>query len=412
MIKVKTLLSALLLCLSISAIRAQQEEDFRYMRGSLCMMMVENPLSEFKPEIKAIYEKMEMPNRFNDHRFGKVRVIKFPNRADMEKNLEVFAQENQLAKRLVSKWFGHNRPNDAFNTILLRERGLDNATIIDVREAMRTVRGKAKLEDMGQNLIHHTYWVVTDFEYKNHKSFFTTLSDMVKIVEGGLKVYTGGLDQLDNMLKNENGAGEALSSLFDEYTGYKMIATSYLFRLKWNEEAAGIFYSNYYTEDPQNEQHKLKDYQNDKSLFSMEYVGKVVNTSTKMAVFGLKTKEQLIEKICTRALDKNLAELQHRFPDFRIKAPLVSISPLKAYVGMKEDITLKSRYEVLLPIEDEQGKTSFKRVGIIKPIRGKIWDNQFMANLEKTSLSSIDATYLEKVSGGDFAPGMLIREIE
>ena len=129
MIKVKTLLSALLLCLSISAIRAQQEEDFRYMRGSLCMMMVENPLSEFKPEIKAIYEKMEMPNRFNDHRFGKVRVIKFPNRADMEKNLEVFAQENQLAKRLVSKWFGHNRPNDAFNTILLRERGLDNATI-------------------------------------------------------------------------------------------------------------------------------------------------------------------------------------------------------------------------------------------------------------------------------------------
>lgn len=410
--KVKILLSVLsLLVLSLTA-NAQQEEDFRYMRGSLCMMMVENPLSEFKPEIKAIYEKMEIPNRFNDHRFGKVRVIKFPNRTDMEGNLEVFAQENQLAKRLVSKWFGHNRPNDAFNTILLRERGMDNATVIDIKEAMRTVRGKARLEDMGENLISHTYWVVTDFEYKNHKSFFTTLTDVVKIAEGGLKVYSAGLDQLDTMLKNENGAGEALSSLFDEYTGYKMTATSYLFRLRWNDEAAGIFYSNYYTEDPQNEQKKLEDYKNDISLFSMEYVGKVVNTSTKMSVFGLKTKEELIEKICTRALDKNLAELQHKFPDFRIKAPLVSTSPLKAYVGMKEDITMKSRYEVLLPMEDDQGRTTFKRIGVIKPIRGKIWDNQFMADLEKTSASSINATYFEKVSGGDFAPGMLIREIE
>lgn len=391
---------------------AQQEEDFRYMRGSLCMMMVENPLSEFKPEIKEIYERMDIPNRFNDHRFGKVRVIKFSNRENMEKNLEVFAEENQLAKRIVSKWFGHNRPDDAFNTVMLRERGLDNATVIDIKEAMRTIRGKARLEDMGENLISHTYWVVTDFEYKNHKSFFTTLTDVINVAEGGLKVLTGGLDQFSTMLKNENGAGEALCNLFDVYTGYKMTATSYLFRLKWDEESAGIFYSTYYTEDPQNEKKKLTDYQNDNSLFTMEYVGKVVNTSTKMSVFGIKTKEQLIEKICTRALDKNLAELQHKFPDFRIKAPLVSTTPLKAYVGMKEDISLKSRYEVLLPTEDKRGVTTYKRIGIIKPIKGKIWDNQFMADLEKTSASSIDATYFEKVSGGDFVPGMLIREIE
>lgn len=410
--KIKALLFIFFWGMSISATYAQQDEEFRYMRGSLCMMMVENPLSEFKPEIKAIYEKMEIPNRFNDHRFGKVRVIKFPNRSDMESNLTVFAKENQLAKRLVSKWFGHNRPSDAFNTVLLRERGLDNATVIDIKEAMRTVRGKAKLEDMGENLISHTYWVVTDFEYKNHKSFFTTITDVIKIAEGGIKVYTGGLDELDTMLKNEKGAGEVLSSLFDEYTGYKMIATSYLFRLKWDEETAGSFYSTYYTENPQDEREKLISYQNNKSLFKMEYVGKVVNTSTKMSVFGLKTKEQLIEKICTRALDKNLAELQHKFPDFRIKAPLVSINPLKAYVGMKEDISLKSRYEVLLPIEDSRGVTTFKRIGIIKPIKGKIWDNQFMADLEKNSASSINATFFEKVSGGDFAPGMLIREIE
>ena len=91
----KSIVLSVLLIGLMTNVSAQQEEEFRYMRGSLCMMMVENPLSEFKPEIKAIYEKMEIPNRFNDHRFGKVRVLKFPNRANMEKNLEVFAAENE-----------------------------------------------------------------------------------------------------------------------------------------------------------------------------------------------------------------------------------------------------------------------------------------------------------------------------
>ena len=356
---------------------------------------------------------MEIPNRFNDHRFGKVRLLKFPNRDNMELNLEVFARDNELGKRLVGKWFGHSRQTDGFNTEMLRERGLDNATVIDIKEALKTVRGKAKLEDMGENLISHTYWVVTDFEYHNHKNFLSTIVDVVQVMEGGTRVFSGGLDNLDTMLKqSDKGAAKPLSSLFDEYNGFKMKATSYLFRLKWNEEVANTFYSEYYTETPQQEASKLTGFQNDKNLFAVEYVGKVENTSTKMSVFGISTKEQLIRKICTRALDKNIAELQHKFPDFRIKAPLISTNPIKAYVGLKEDISLKSRYEVLLPMEDENGITKYKRIGVIKPIKDRIWDNQFMADLEQTAASSMNATYFEKESGGDFAPGMLIREIK
>lgn len=399
--------------LMAAATQAQRQEDFRYMRGSLCMMMVENPLSEYKPEIKKVFEEMAMPNRFNDHRFGKVRLLKFPNRENMELNLEVFARDNELGKRLVGKWFGHNRQTDAFNTEMLRERGLDNATVIDIKEALKSVRGKAKLEDMGENLISHTYWVVTDFEYHNHKNFLSTVVDMVQVVEGGARVYAGGLDNLDTMLKqSDKGAAKPLNELFDEYSGFKMKATSYLFRLKWNEEIADLFYSQYYTENPQEEPDKLTGYLNDKNLFTVEYVGKVENTSTKMSVFGVKTKEQLIQKICTRALDKNIADLQHKFPDFRIKAPLVSTNPLKAYVGLKEDITPKSKYEVIIPDVDERGITKYKRVGVIKPIKDRIWDNQFMADMEGTAASSMNATYFEKESGGDFAPGMLIREIK
>jgi hypothetical protein len=144
----------------------------------------------------------------------------------------------------------------------------------------------------------------------------------------------------------------------------------------------------------------------------MEYVGCVKNTSSKTVLYGVKTNEELITKVCTRALDKNIADLQHQFSDFRIKAPLVSVSPLKAYIGMKEDVSNDSKYEVLEKQTDEKGKQVYKRVGIIKPIKNKIWDNRFMATEEGSKDASLNATEFQKISGGDFLPGMLIREIK
>ena len=79
---------------------------------------------------------------------------------------------------------------------------------------------------------------------------------------------------------------------------------------------------------------------------------------------------------------------------------------------MKEDINEDSRYEVLEKEIDERGVTKYKRVGVIKPIPGKIWDNRYMASEEGSIESQLDATYFEKVSGGEFYKGYLIREIK
>ena len=107
---------------------------------------------------------------------------------------------------------------------------------------------------------------------------------------------------------------------------------------------------------------------------------------------------------------KNLADLQHEYSEFRIKAPLVTTEPLKAYVGMKEDITEKSRFEVLEVVQDEEGRTTYNRVGMIRPVKGKIWDNRYMADEEGSAEAKLDGTLFERVSGSDFQPGMLIRE--
>ena len=70
-----------------------------------------------------------------------------------------------------------------------------------------------------------------------------------------------------------------------------------------------------------------------------------------------------------------------------------------------------SRWDLFLEaVPDERGVTTYKRVGLIKPIKDKIWDNRFMADEEKTTEAALDGTLFEKISGKDFYPGMLIRE--
>ena len=400
----KKLIIMLTLGLMTQICHAQDDENFKYMRGSLCIMMVEHPTLEFNDQIEKVFEKVPIPNRFNSHELG-VRVLSFPNNDDQLANLKIFSNENQLAKRIVAKWFGRNKNTGAFNIDLLKERGHYSATKIDVKGAMAQQRGMAVLEDLGENLIGHTYWVVNDIQYVNQGNFFKSVKDVANITKEVAGNKTTSLEETLGIDFEDSAVG-----LLDKVKGFRVKITSHLFRLKWDEETSNTFYSEYYTENPEEDANKVNGFKGDKDLFKMEYVGSVTSTSSKTSVSGVTTNEQMIRKVCTRALDKNIADLQHEFAEFRIKAPLISVEPLKAYVGMKEDINEKSRYEVLEAVPDERGVTTYKRVGLIKPIKGKIWDNRFMADEEKTTEAALDGTYFEIISGKDFYPGVLIRE--
>ena len=146
----------------------------------------------------------------------------------------------------------------------------------------------------------------------------------------------------------------------------------------------------------------------------LRYVGKVESSGKATSFMGIKEDkpELMVRKACQRALDENIASLQHGFEEFRVKSPLASVEPITAFVGMKEGITEDSQFEVLEVIEKDMGVREYKRVGIIKPAKNMIWDNRYLADEEGTIEASLGHTTFKKVSGGDFYPGMLIREIE
>lgn len=79
---------------------------------------------------------------------------------------------------------------------------------------------------------------------------------------------------------------------------------------------------------------------------------------------------------------------------------------------MKEGVDENDLFEVLEMQTNDKGINTYSRVGTIRAIKGKIWDNRYMAKEEGIKEADYGYTTFEKISGDDFYPGMLIREIE
>ena len=84
----------------------------------------------------------------------------------------------------------------------------------------------------------------------------------------------------------------------------------------------------------------------------------------------------MVRKACQRAIDENIASLTKEFDQFKVNTPLISVSPLKAYIGLKEGVTEMSKFEVLEAELSKEGKMTYKRVGVIQPKENLIWDNR------------------------------------
>ncbi|MBQ7869956.1 MAG: hypothetical protein IJ355_06500 [Prevotella sp.] len=389
---------------------AQQQDDYEYERASICMMLIKHPAKKFGNEIQYVFSRMQMPSRFNNHDLG-VRLVSFAEDREATKNIESFARQVALGRRLVAKWFDRDKTTGKMDMKLIQERGLYNSTKSDVNIARSQFRGKALLEDAGELLLRNTYFVMNDITYVDKSVGFGIFKDALNVTANLASIWAVNVDVAKSDNPFENPSLSSINAKLDDLKGFKVKIKSYLYRLKWNDDIANQFYSQYYIDSDSYDKKKKVGFENEKNLFELEYVGMVESSHANTTLSGTTTNEQLVRKVCTRAIDKNLADLQHQFVEFRIKAPLVSTEPIRAYVGMKEDISETSRFEVLERSITKDGKIEYKRVGVIRPVKGEIWDNRYWASEEKTKESVLGATTFSKVSGGEFYPGMLIREI-
>ena len=394
----KKILYSLLLFSSITIYAQEKTEnafEAKYRRSSLYSVMIDQPELPYAGEIKKNFENSPIPDKFNDHNLTK-RVYEYGELPTDGTDSPIL---NEIAKEIVAKWFNRS-PKGGFNMELIKERGYYDASAIDIAKAEASKRGLDLLADAGEDLIGKTFVLINEFKY-------TDKEEVAKKANGWLSAIgsIGDAAGISNAstLTTVASAGTTVAG-----KGYIVKTNAHLYQLVWDEETAAIFYNEYWADDKTITPEKKKAF-DESTIFKLKYVGTDTSWSdVQSSVFTNKSEEQLIERASVKSVDKVIVKLQKNHDQFKTKTPLLSAEPLTAKIGLKEGVTNKSTFDVLEQVEDENGKTEYVKVGVVKiDSKYPIWDNTYGA-AEENPNSSVDRTYFKKVSGKEFFPGMLL----
>ncbi len=409
----------------------------KYRRSSLYSVLMRHPDAAYGEAIDSAFRAIPIPDKFNDHDLG-VKAFDVENAPRKRKGrerddfnlqaIERFAAEHDVARGLVSKWFDRNPATGAFDMRLVQERGCYDASQLDIRLADQSALGRAVLADAGEQLIGKTFLLVNDITFVDRGEKTAKAGGWLRLLGGLAGAATG---------RDLSSVTDATARLVNEIDGFSVNITSYLFRLHWDEEVAAHFYT-YYWMDGSSPDARRRAAFDTASLFRLEYVGKTTTSAGNLSTKSYsKSKEEQMLKVCTRAVDKSIVQLQRDYEEFKVNVPIYRINEdrtVDVQIGLKEGINVKSQFDVLMPVQDEEGRILYEKVGRIQPLEGAIWDNRFGADEEAAAAAAdpgaksggrknasddeplgntqIDATTFRILSGANrIVPGCLVREV-
>jgi hypothetical protein len=416
----------IVLALSSNLFAQKSQQEIKYKRSSLYTLMVSDDVAENSEVIETTFKSSLIPEKFNDHiidariipKIDTTQIViiaeetpekkgllskipKFGNKnKGKDEKLQIaiynFLDSNSVAKAMVAKWFNRS-DQGGFKMDLISDRGSYNASDLDIKISKNKERGSALLADAGEALINNTFVIVNDFRYTNKEEVAAQAKGILSTVSS----YTANSDV--------SLAADATSAGADVFgKGYVVKTKAYLYKLVWNDEIAGIFYNDFWTEDNSIDIERKKAFEKT-DIFKLELVGEETAwADVQSTVLTQKSNDDLIAMATIRAVDNVIAKLQRKYEVFRTKSPLLSGDPLAAKIGLKEGLEKGDKYEVLEQVLNKNGLTEYKRVGVIKVDKDHIWDNRFMAEEETTS----DIKYTTfSGSKNKYYAGMLIRQI-
>lgn len=442
----KSVFLALFLFLSFSLTSAQNEgKVFRdeniqdYRRSSLYSVLIAHTASEYADVISEVFETMETPDKFNNHDImpkcfnssfasnisvskRNLGTVSDPNFVDINS----FIAREDIPRRLVAKWFERDSSTGAFNLGLIYDRGYYDASFQAIERADASIRGRKMLADAGFELIGNTFMIVNDITFIDHGKRSSDVAELIRAFGSLAGTLTEAVTGDASAGRNIEDAGNTVGAITEDIAGFKVKITTYLYRLQWDNEVQGEFFSDYWI-SPGEDLPQRKAAFDTTGLFKLSYVGHTVSSAQNLSskTFSSRPLAEQFLRVCTRAVDNAVVELQRKYDEFKVNVPIYEINEdgsIAVKIGLKEGVNTKSKYEVLVR-DESSGVVRYKTVGIIKPVKGKIWDNRFGAKDEAETAKAEG----EKIkSGGDpylgytsfkvvsktarIEPGMLIRE--
>jgi hypothetical protein len=370
--------------------------DTDYKRSSIYTLMVTNPSRNYESDIKEYFETKLVPEKYNNHNLDKRFISASLQKSELD-NIVQFLNDNKIAHQLIAKWYGRTAKG-GFNMNLIKERGFYDASVLDIKKAQNSAQGISLLADAGQELIGNTFILVNDSKYTNKeevasvaKSFLSSFTSQMGISIGSELTKIG----LDTFGK-----------------GFVVSTNSHLFKLVWDEETQARFYNELYKSDDEITP-ELKAAFDNCNFFWLDYIGTDKSyADVQSTSYTTKSNGELIGRATVKSIDNVITRLQAEYDVFKTKTPIYTSDPITAKIGLKEGLTKKTKFEILEKQLDKDGKTSYVRVGLAKvDTKYPIWDNQFGADTDNPNQQT-DKTYFKAISGKEFYPGQLLRQIK
>ena len=438
--KLKSTLLVLIACLSLSQAIAQAVKSVKYRRSSIYTIMLDDAGLVKADTIKQAFLTAPVPDKYNDHnlsfkvfdprsikvadslrqtksdgggkKFGKSLMssttgglVDTTEIKDLPLIIDKFFVDNKIAAGMVAKWFNRSEKG-TFDMKVIGERGSYDATEMAANVAKMSTRGVASLSDAGEELIGNTFVVVTRLKYVNKEEVAKATKNMLSLVEK----YGG---QNAQMVAKVSSAAVTVAA-----KGYVVQTTSYLYKLRWNDSIAAVFYNELWNDESSFDPKRKEAFDNT-NLFSLDLVGtEKAWADVQSSIFSKKSEAELVRIATVNAVDAVIAKLQKKYDVFKTKTPIYTAEPLTAKIGLKESLENGDKFEVLeQELDEKTGKTKYVRKGVVKVDGSQIWDNRYMAgelaaeDSTKSALPKIDRT-LFKGGKDDYYEGMLIRQIK
>lgn len=397
------IITAFVAFVAVPAVAQTSAEEANYRRPSLCSFLISRQDQKMYDRIQEQYLQIPTPDQYNNHDLS-VRMLNVAKKGNYKDSIDDWLSRSAVASRIVAKWFDRDILTGTCSMDLVKQRGLYNATELDKSLAERSARGKAMLEDAGEDLIGNTFVLVHEAHYIDNAARSKNVATAMRIggaLLGGF-LGSGVSDLMDNV-----------ADLTETFKGFRVKFHTRLYKLEWDDETAGTFYTAMYTPTP--DETKKEAFEKGRDKFHLRYIGEVESSGSQNSFLGISEEhpEIMIRKACRRAIDDNVADLQHNFEEFRVKSPIAAVEndEIMVAIGKKEGLSENSEYEVLEP-EEKNGKIKYNRVGVISPVAGKIWDNRYMAYEEGAEGADLKYSTFKVKSGKTPSLGLFVRQLK
>ena len=354
-------------------------------KGSMANMSI--------PELKNIIESMQ----------GK------KYREELKKDVDNVADE--VAHQLVAKWWGIQK-DGTYSYDLLYELACYSATQNQANDAAMSTMGAANelFNELAGPTMANTFVTFTKLDfYENEPIAAFTRNIMYEVAALTPELARAAV---------ELGADKAYESMKEGYTAF---ANALLYQLEWNDSIANEFYGLWTKDKKGRSVIDMKKFNAMK--FNLRYIGATGSKVTCMLKKADKGKDaqHMVNKTIHKTLDKQFADLQAAYEEFRPMVPILGLDAkggIIADCGTKEGIKVGDKFNILEPITNEKGITKYNFKGQVKVVKWQgdqfvdgVWNNAEIDNAtaasEADGSEDIVGSHLSKFKGA--SPSMFVK---